>query len=46
VSSEWKQDAQVVIVVGNTSEGGGIHEYGDWEVVGGSQEKVLKPLLK
>jgi hypothetical protein len=25
---EWKQDAQVVTIVGNTNEGGGTHEYG------------------
>jgi len=43
---EWRQNLQVVMVMGNTSEGGGIHEYGNWEVVGGGQEKVLKPLLK
>jgi hypothetical protein len=30
----------------NTSVGGRIHEYGDWEVVNGGQEKVIKPLLK
>jgi hypothetical protein len=32
---EWRQDPQVVTVVGSVSVGGGIHEYGDWEVVGG-----------
>jgi hypothetical protein len=32
---EWRQDVQMVIVGGNTSEGGGTHEYDDWEVVGG-----------
>ncbi len=26
---EWRQDLQVVTVVGNTSEGGGTHEYND-----------------
>jgi hypothetical protein len=26
--------------------GGGIHEYGDWEVASGGQKKVIKPLLK
>jgi hypothetical protein len=26
--------------------GGGIDEYGDWEVVGGGEGKVLRPLLK
>jgi hypothetical protein len=29
-----------------TQMNGGTHEYGDWEVVGGGQEKVFKPLLK
>jgi hypothetical protein len=43
---EWKQDFQVVTVVGSVSVGGGIHEYGDWEVVGGGQEKVFKFLQK
>ncbi len=27
------------MVVGSASVGGGTHEYGDWEVVGGGQEK-------
>ncbi len=43
---EWRQYLKVVTVVGNKSEGGGTHEYGNWEVVGGGQEKVLKHLLK
>jgi hypothetical protein len=43
---EWKQDLQVVMIMGNASVGRGIHEYGDWEVASGGQEKVLKPLLK
>jgi len=30
---EWRQDLQMVTVVGSASVGGGIHEYGDWEVV-------------
>jgi hypothetical protein len=33
-------------IVGNASLGGGTHEYGDWEVVGGGQEKVFRHLLK
>jgi len=41
---EWRQDLQVVTIVGSASVGGGIHEYGDWEVVGGDQEKVFKIL--
>jgi hypothetical protein len=36
----------VVAIMDNTSVGGGTHEYGDWEVTNGGQEKVLKPLLK
>jgi hypothetical protein len=43
---EWKQYLQVVTIVGNTSVGRGAHEYGDWEVASGGQEKVFKPLLK
>jgi hypothetical protein len=43
---EWRQDAQVVTVVDNTSERGGTHEYGNWEVVGGGQGKVFRPFLK
>jgi hypothetical protein len=34
------------MVVDSASLGGGIQEYGDWEVPSGGQEKVLKPLLK
>jgi len=33
-------------IMDNASVGGGTHEYGDWEVINGGQEKVLKPLLK
>jgi hypothetical protein len=43
---EWRPYLQVVTVVGSASVGGGIHEYGDWEVAGGGQEKTLRPLLK
>ncbi len=43
---ELRQDLQVVAIMDNTSVGGGTHEYGDWEVTNGGQEKVLKPLLK
>jgi hypothetical protein len=43
---QWRQVVQVVTIVGNTSEGGGIHEYGNWEVVGGGQEKLFRSLLK
>jgi len=35
-----------VTIVGSTNVGGGIHEYDDWEVDGGGQEKVLRPSLK
>jgi hypothetical protein len=37
---------QAVTILGSASVWGGIHEYGDWEVVGGGQKKVFKPLLK
>jgi hypothetical protein len=43
---EWRQDPQVVAVVGSASVWGKTHEYGDWEVVGGGQKKVFRPLLK
>jgi hypothetical protein len=38
---EWKEDLQVVTVVGSANVWGGIHEYGDWEVAGGGQKKVF-----
>ncbi len=34
---KWKQDLQVMAM-----HGGGIHEHGEWEVVTGSQTKVLR----
>jgi hypothetical protein len=37
---------QAVTILGSASVWGGIHEYGDWEVVGGGQKKVFRPLLK
>jgi hypothetical protein len=34
---EWRQDPQVVMVMGSASVGIGDHEYGDWEVASGGQ---------
>jgi hypothetical protein len=34
---EWRQDLQVVMIVGSASVGGGVHECGDWEVASRGQ---------
>jgi hypothetical protein len=38
----WKMEARFSRNGGCGNVGGGIHEHGEWEAIGGGQEKVLR----